>query len=153
MTLAMTVEKLVGENTNAQRPAATSAPGPFLDTATLQSLLPADAVQALLVVQWFAREAAELPPSARIEALKCACISGGAYAVMLAQMQVCWRKCNSGFAKCNWCRKCCSGIAKCKFVGANAILVSQKSNCCPPSRENNRESNFMRGEDNSERTL
>lgn len=69
-TLAATLEKLVGERAAAQR-AGSSPPSPNAwDAAPLSSLLPAEAMQAVLTIQWFAREAAELPPSARLEALK-----------------------------------------------------------------------------------
>ncbi len=71
-TLAATLEKLVGERAAAERAGSSSVSASSRDVAPLASLLPPEAMQAILMVQWFALEAAELPPSARLEALKCA---------------------------------------------------------------------------------
>lgn len=77
-TLAATLEKLVGERAAAERAGSRGVSASWGEVAPLSGLLPPEATQAILTIQWFAREAAELPPSARLEALKCVLASAPA---------------------------------------------------------------------------
>jgi hypothetical protein len=74
LQLATSLEEIASSQPSGTS-SVTAQPPPLAsssEAATLQALVPPEVVQAAALLEWFARETAALPPSARIEALRCA---------------------------------------------------------------------------------